>query len=85
MAHTLAYLECQVPPGSRAAGVAISRARWHDEGDSHWSQRTPAISSWSQSAPVRVVWEWTLMADGADERGCVPPGEASEGAEGDGG
>ena len=60
MAHNLAYLECQVPPGSRAAGVAISRARWHDEGDSHWSQRTLAISSWSQSAPVhrrvRVVW-----------------------------
>jgi hypothetical protein len=43
MACTLAYLECQVPPGSRAAGVAISHARWHDEGDSHWSQRTPAI------------------------------------------
>jgi hypothetical protein len=43
MAHNLAYLECQVPPGSGAAGVAISRVRWHDEGDSHWSQRTPAI------------------------------------------
>jgi hypothetical protein len=43
MAHNLAYLECQVPPRSRAAGVAISRARWHDEGDSHWSKRTPPI------------------------------------------
>jgi len=45
MAHNLAYLEYQVPPGARAAGVANSRARWHDEGDSHWSQRTPAFSS----------------------------------------
>jgi hypothetical protein len=35
MAHNLAYLDRQVPPRSRAAGVAISRARWHDEGDSH--------------------------------------------------
>jgi hypothetical protein len=26
--------------------------------------------------------EWTLTADGADERGCEPPGKASEGAEG---
>ena len=43
MAHNLAYLDVQVPPGSRAAGVAISRARWHDEGDSHWAQRTLAI------------------------------------------
>ena len=43
MARHLAYLQCQVPPGSRAAGVAISRARWHDKSDSHWSQRTPAI------------------------------------------
>ena len=43
MAHNLAHLDRQVPPGSRAAGVAISRARWHDEGDSHWAQRTLAI------------------------------------------
>jgi hypothetical protein len=33
MADNLADLDCQVPPGSRAAGVAISRTRWHDEGD----------------------------------------------------
>ena len=33
MARHLADLDCQVPPGSRAAGVAISRTRWHDKGD----------------------------------------------------
>src|SRR5260370_3471771 len=41
MAHDLADLDCQMPPGSRAAGVAISRTRWHDEGDSRWVQATP--------------------------------------------
>ena len=41
MAHNLADLDCQVPPGSRAAGVAISRTRRHDEGDSRWVQGTP--------------------------------------------
>jgi len=41
MAGNLADLDCQVPPGSRAAGVAISRTRRHDEGDDHWAQGTP--------------------------------------------
>src|ERR1700722_14045188 len=40
MAHNLADLGCHVPPGSGAAGVAISRARWRDEGDSHYAQRS---------------------------------------------
>jgi len=77
MAHNLAYLECQVPPGSRAAGVAISRARWHDEGDSHWSQRTPAIFFIVTERLVRLRRSHPPFGTGPAQPGAAvarPPG-----------
>ena len=77
MAHNLAYLERQVPPGSRAAGVAISRARWHYEGDSHWSQRTPAIFFIVTERPVRLRRSHPPFGTGPAQPGAAvarPPG-----------
>jgi len=42
-----------VPPGSRAAGAAISRTRWHNEGGSPGRQRTPVFAWATDNQPTR--------------------------------
>ena len=54
MARHLADLDCQVPPGSRAAGVAISRTRWHDNGDNP-TLRVPLIPDEDGDLPADLL------------------------------
>ena len=65
MARHLADLDCQVPPGSRAAGVAISRARWHDKaivlvppypGLTMGNKRGPSAKTRPRIGAPKVAW-----------------------------